>query len=82
MRLMHCPFCGEEEKIRMFDHGERRATQWTIYKFQIVCDRCAAGGPTEESTNLNTAHDAAELAWNNRLPHDEDLALRVAFEMK
>ena len=81
MTLMHCPFCGEEERVRFFDHGERKATKWTVHKFQIVCDRCSAMGPIEESTNFNTARDAAKLAWNNRIPHHEDLALPVPFEM-
>jgi Lar family restriction alleviation protein len=75
-RLMHCPFCGEDEAVRPF-----RTDAGTATVYRIVCDVCAANGPIEESMTPHIALDAATERWNNRITHEEDVALRTAFAM-
>jgi len=82
-RLLHCPFCAEEEKVRPFcEESGGGGTFWKRWKVWIVCDACGAHGPLVESAMSKAiALDTAHASWNNRIPHDEDLALRIAFTM-
>jgi Lar family restriction alleviation protein len=76
MRLMHCPFCGEEERLRPF------AVQVGIAaRYCVTCDACGAQGPPTDSVHREVSKQTAIDDWNDRLPHGEDLALRTAFKM-
>jgi transcription elongation factor Elf1 len=79
--LMHCPFCGEIEGICRFN-AQRATDSKLLSRYVIVCDTCGAQGPTEESTQRNTAILTAADSWNRRISHDEDLTLRVAFKLE
>lgn len=81
---MHCPFCGETEKLRVVPdtsngevHGQ--PARFYTYIFFVVCGECSTEGPNAESSVKHIAQSQAASEWNNRLPHDEDLALRTAF---
>lgn len=77
-RLMFCPFCGEEEKLEA-RNGDYAGLFFT---FAVCCDNCDTTGPEETSSDRLIAKDAAINRWNERLPHDQDLALRTAFRME
>lgn len=78
MRLMHCPFCGEDERIRPFVF--QRGSAWAGH---VLCEACNMHGPEFETMGGRPgANTGACQAWNRRLPHDHDLALRVAFQME
>ena len=85
MRLMHCPFCGEEERIRLFKHPldaastQWKSTQWKIIQYQVVCDACSASGPISESVTDQVAKNFAVANWNDRLSLADDTALRATF---
>ena len=77
---MHCPFCGEEEKLSLIRASfTPQSSMLAIARVQ--CASCGACGPAEESTRRETADLIAEQSWNDRLEHAEDLALRIAFTM-
>jgi hypothetical protein len=77
MKLMHCPFCGEIERVRILDIG-----QSYIHRFTIICDACDAQGPSGTSIDSHLAREVAIDVWNGRLAYDEDLVLRTTFELE
>jgi hypothetical protein len=79
MRLMHCPFCGETERIRL-RVGQALSSN-VIHQCSVLCDYCFTNGPNGESINLAVARQAAVDGWNNRLTHTEDLVLRTTFKL-
>lgn len=77
MRLKHCPFCGETERIRLYNPVSQSGSL-----YQIVCDACGALGPFGASmVSPDVAKQAAIDGWNDRITHEEDVALRVAFSL-
>lgn len=76
-RLLHCGFCGEEEDLVV---TELLRTP-TINRIAVTCGTCYSAGPHGESFNFDTARDVAISQWNERLPHEQDLALRTAFRL-
>jgi Restriction alleviation protein Lar len=79
-RLMHCPFCGETERIGVSIYGSGQLS----HDRHVRCSACGACGPMGESaTSARMAVRAAEQGWNeNRITHEEDVALRTAFVME
>ncbi len=74
---MHCPFCGSDSDVRPF-----RQVSGLHFTYYITCDICGTKGPAESSIQQSVAKETAIRGWNNRITHDEDLALRTAFKLE
>ena len=86
-RLLHCPFCGEQERVRLYDASDDEPhANSRVRAFHVRCDACGCRGPLEISAVLGgkakaIATDAAIDGWNLRISHDEDLVLRTTFAL-
>lgn len=69
--LLPCPFCGEESKLEIFEHGKGTED----YDCYVQCQCCTTTGPS-----INDWRGDAIAAWNRRapLPTEQSSAHRPA----